>query len=142
MNEIIIPAYFLYGFFGSIILIPVIRYVVPQSRKLWCEFRLLGKEEKKILKSFYLAREKNLKINLDYIPSYNIDKSSELTHVLEIRYDGSKLHKIEITKRLFVYISEIIKKDTLKHKEDTRKNKIENLFDDMTKIYFEEDTQL
>lgn len=53
MNEIIIPAYFLYGFFGSIILTPVIRYVVSQSGKLWCEFRLLRKEEKKILKSFW-----------------------------------------------------------------------------------------
>lgn len=136
------PAYFLYGFFGSIILTPVIRYIASQSRKFWRESRPLRKEEKKILKSFYLAREKKLEINLDYIPSYNIDKSSELTHFLKIRYDESKLHQIEITTRLFYYISEIIKKDTLKLREDTRKNKIENLFDDMTKIYFEEDMQL
>jgi len=135
------PAYFLYGFFGSIILIPAIKYITREIKKFWLESRPLRKEEKKILRSFYLAREKNLEIKLNHIFAHYIDKSSELTHVLEIRYDESKLHQIEITTRLFAYISEIIRKDTLKLKEDSRKNKIENLFDDMTKIYFDEDTQ-
>jgi hypothetical protein len=134
MEKGYIISYFLWACIISAFMIPITSFILSEIKSAYIVCRPLTKEEKKIIKSLILAKESGLDISLGNIPSYGIYRQ-DLTHILKIKYGENNLHEIEISPRLHAYISEFLKKDELNIKNNLRKNKIDSLFNDVTRIY-------